>query len=524
MTVALKQTTVANQFGASSAIDPSRIKIGPDVLELVSTAMYIDPRTLFREYIQNAADAIDTARANNMLAPDEGTVHIEIDRAGRNVRIWDDGTGLDPERFAETMTALGGSTKRGTAARGFRGVGRLAGLGYTRELTFRSRVSGGQVSVLTWDCRRLRALLRNASESDNLPSLIAACTTAGTEEATGEQPDRFFEVEMRGVARLRNDVLLNSDIVRAYIAEVCPVPFSDAFSHRDRISTHLQAHVATADLRVLLDDDPEPITRPHRDYIELPDGRALALEDVETIELYDRDGRIGAVGWIAHHNYDGAVPSPMQVRGMRLRLGNVQIGEHDLFEDLFKEARFNSWVVGELHVVDPKVIPNARRDHFEQNMAWGDLANQFLPIARALSDRCRLTSIQRNWGKRFDLALRQAEDGLDAADRNEVGRVAMLEKVRTSLDECDRIRRSPNFRPAESKGCEALLVSLRDRLKHASLSSGRLKNDDPYRLDGLPENLRPIYANLFALIERHGRDTADPAELVRMVRDSLDKD
>ena len=43
------------------------IVIGKDVLELVSSAMYVDPLTIYREYLQNAADAIDDAHAAGTL-------------------------------------------------------------------------------------------------------------------------------------------------------------------------------------------------------------------------------------------------------------------------------------------------------------------------------------------------------------------------------------------------------------------------------------------------------------------------
>ncbi len=35
--------------------------VGKDLLELLSSAMYVDPLTIYREFIQNAADAIDEA-------------------------------------------------------------------------------------------------------------------------------------------------------------------------------------------------------------------------------------------------------------------------------------------------------------------------------------------------------------------------------------------------------------------------------------------------------------------------------
>ena len=37
---------------------------------------------------------------------------------------------------------------------------------------------------------------------------------------------------------------------------------------------------------------------------------------------------------------------------------------------IFKEARFNGWTQGEIFIVTDKLIPNARRDDFEQNDAY----------------------------------------------------------------------------------------------------------------------------------------------------------
>ena len=61
------------------------IVIGKDVLELVSSAMYVDPMTVYREYIQNAADAVDAARAAGALTDLEpGRVHISVDPETRD--------------------------------------------------------------------------------------------------------------------------------------------------------------------------------------------------------------------------------------------------------------------------------------------------------------------------------------------------------------------------------------------------------------------------------------------------------
>jgi molecular chaperone HtpG len=131
------------------------IVVGKDILEVLSSAMYVDPLAIYREFVQNAADAIDEARRVGLLASAEaGTVEIEIDIAKRTALIRDNGTGVPAAEFGMRMTAFGSSAKRGTNARGFRGVGRLSGIAYCQELLFRSRSAGESVvSELRWDCR-----------------------------------------------------------------------------------------------------------------------------------------------------------------------------------------------------------------------------------------------------------------------------------------------------------------------------------------------------------------------------------
>ena len=38
----------------------TQIVVGKDILDLLSSSMYIDPMAIYREYVQNAADAIDS--------------------------------------------------------------------------------------------------------------------------------------------------------------------------------------------------------------------------------------------------------------------------------------------------------------------------------------------------------------------------------------------------------------------------------------------------------------------------------
>ena len=41
--------------------------VGKDILEILTTGMYLDPLVIYREYIQNSVDAIDEALSENIL-------------------------------------------------------------------------------------------------------------------------------------------------------------------------------------------------------------------------------------------------------------------------------------------------------------------------------------------------------------------------------------------------------------------------------------------------------------------------
>ncbi len=90
----------------------SRVVVGADVLDIMSVAMYAEPLVIFRELIQNAADAIDAAFAAGHLASDGGRVDIAFDPGTRTVSVADNGIGLANDAFEAQMLSFGASAKR----------------------------------------------------------------------------------------------------------------------------------------------------------------------------------------------------------------------------------------------------------------------------------------------------------------------------------------------------------------------------------------------------------------------------
>ena len=422
---------------SDSRLEPD-ITIGPDILELFSSAMYVDPITVYREYVQNAADAIDEARNGGILAPDEpGRVDIAIDAQARSVRIRDNGCGVPSEAFGRRLLALGGSVKRATNARGCRGVGRLAGLGYSRNVIFRSSVAGEtETSVLRWDCRRLKATLRGSDSAGSLADVIRSVTSLEQEDGTSAS-EHFFEVELEGVVRLRKDQLTCPSSVSAYLSQVAPVPFAPDFRFGNRIVETLSRDISPPTLLIRVNGASEPVYRPHRDRMDCDDARQISFESIDVAEFPGIDGGVAAVSWILHHEYDGALPTGTLVKGLRVRTGNMQVGDHTLLDDLFLETRFNGWSVGEIHVLDDRVVPNGRRDHFEQNAHYHNLLNQLLPTTRAIARRCRTSSVRRKWGREFEIHERTSEEKLGIVAQGTIGKTGrdrlVLEVEKTLL-------------------------------------------------------------------------------------------
>ena len=477
----------------------SEIVIGKDVLELVSSAMYVDPMTVYREYIQNAADAVDAARAAGTLTAEEpGRVHISVDPETRTVRLRDNGCGIPFQDFGQRLTALGASAKRGMLMRGFRGVGRLAGLGYAQELVFRSRVPGEvHVSQLRWDCRRLKAALRDASDDTGVADLIRRVTSLERVEID-DAPERFFDVEMRGIIRLRNDYLMSPLAISEYLSQVSPVPFSPAFRFGPELDEALSRHLELGELDIRINDADEPVYRPHRNSFSAAGKQRINFDSLNFLEIPGLDRDVAAVAWVLHHEYEGAVPTGTLVKGLRLRTGNIQVGDHVLLEDLFTEPRFNGWSVGEVHVIDRRIVPNGRRDHFEQNAHLQNLLNHLAPTARDIARRCRTGSVRRKWEREFEGYAQSVEETTGIITQGSASR-RKLQRLALSAEQT-------LLRMSKVAGMDLLADSASERIRRIETLRERLSeamNDDAVvssPLMRLPEAQRKRYEHFFDLV------------------------
>lgn len=381
--------------------------VGGDILRLITAGMYANPLVLFREYLQNAADAIASqGRAN-------GSVLITIDPLEAQVTITDDGTGLSPADASNRLVRIGNSTKNPAVDRGLRGIGRLSSLAFAESVHFTTRTSAAEpVTRVSWSGLPLRD---PDFERADIARIIDACATVRS-LPDDDWPDRFFQVSVERVSRHAASMVLNRDAVRAYIGEVCPVPMAPSFPLEAAIRQFLSTHTDYFVLDVHIQGDEEPIQRPFGEAIALTDTYAAPFERLETRVVPQLDGDDpAAILWLAHTPYAGSIPRRHGVCGLRARAGNIQIGSDDIFSHLFHETRFNGWCVGEVHIADSRIVPNGRRDYFEPGPHLRNLENHIGAIAHEISSRCRTASSHRNRLRNLGAALHQTKRAIELA-------------------------------------------------------------------------------------------------------------
>ena len=476
---------------------------GAGLLGLVTTGMYDDPLSMYREYLQNAADAVTGSRF-----PGKARVVIAIDVTERRISIRDNGPGLSREEALERLLPIGRSDKTLGIDRGFRGVGRLAGLAFAKTVSFTTRASENQtVTRITWHSDQLPELTSTESE---LEDAILDCVDVETLPAS-DYPEHFFEVEIGEVARHSTGLLLNRDAVRNYVGEVCPVPMSSEFPFSKKVEGLFCDVEAPLTLEVSLEGDPGPIERSYGKSIWLSANKEADFKEFQVVRIpsVDHNGE-AAVGWVAHSSYLGAIPKEQRVRGIRARMGNIQIGGEAVFDDLFTEERFNRWCVGELHVLDSRIIPNARRDYFEPGPHLRNLENQLTPVLRNISTRCRRESTARNRARKALSSLCNVEDLCALAMSGYLTAEDSAGLVKEALQEVEEVSKSIGKGNLDNSTLERL-NDVADKLNSFSVDTEIRQFSDMSQLEIL------VYQRIFGALATLAPSPGSAREIIEMV-------
>lgn len=358
--------------------------IGKNVIENLTLGMYENCLMIYREYIQNAADSIDNAinlgilkkgtDKNNINSDTKETAQIDIyiDQKKRNISIYDNALGIPKDKFFNILSSIADSEKDKTSNKGFRGIGRLAGLAYCKKLIFTSSYIGeNKKSIMVWDGELLKNILNDTQNRISASDLVDKVIDYKTEECDVNK--HFFEVTLQDISTENNE-LLDINNVYDYLSFVAPVPYVKSFIYRSKIYDFVNKHNLKLDEYIILVNG-QQLFKPYKTHL-LSKGKAYdEIKDIEFNEIRSKSNTLLGWMWFAVIKFEKNIPKENKMRSIRLRKENILIGNETTLSKFFKETRGINYFIGELFVIDKDLIPNARRDYFNINETLREFEN-----------------------------------------------------------------------------------------------------------------------------------------------------
>lgn len=365
-------------------------QIGKDVIESLTLGMYEDCRFIYREYIQNAADAIDKAVSEGLIEKSHNQIMVSIDAEKHRIAIEDNGTGISRRNVANILLNIAHSTKQRGVDKGFRGIGRLGGLGYCSTLIFETSHFGeAEKSIMTWDAELLKNIINDRDTQQEAVDVLQKVTSFKYEVEIPES--HYFKVTLEDVT---TDELLDVEYIRNYLSMVAPVDIEAKFIFRSKISKYMKENGLSLDIyNIYINGD--QIFKPYTSCIyEDNKGGKKKTDEIRDIEFLSRkdeqSDELIYWGWYTISGLRGQMKSKNLARGIRLRKENIQIGDEEICKKFFtktEDQRFSFYFFGEIHAVSKGLIPNSRRDYFGES----DTLKKFERLIK--EDFCKLKDL-----------------------------------------------------------------------------------------------------------------------------------
>ena len=339
--------------------------VGKAQLESLIIRLYSDPRTIFREYVQNACDSIyDAVKYGILPSVEEGHVVIDINPAKKCIQVQDNGTGIPQESALSTLMDIFHSGKDGIDYAGQYGIGRLAGGGYCKELIFRTTAPGETVeTMLTMDIQLLKKILADPNDDRSAEQVMQHICTATYPSANAD--DHYMIVCLKDVTN-STEVLLDEEGITEYIRDIAPIDYQVPFKQLINMSIPAEYQARFAAIRhihVSVNDN----TNLKKRYGLKIEGNGDEIKKLRFFSFTSQQFGSLAWGWYAVTPFSVQIPSSDKNVGIRLRKLNISL-DTDILNGYFKEERGNSYFYGEIFIDNDNIKPNSGR----QGLSSGD--------------------------------------------------------------------------------------------------------------------------------------------------------
>ncbi len=343
----------------------SKFDIGAEIISILTKGMYQDPRDALREYIQNAVDA--------------NSKNINVKIRQNSIVVEDDGFGMNHKILRKALR-IGVSDKKPGKDVGFMGIGIYSAYHLCDTLIIYSKAKDNLPCRLKMDFNEMKTALSEQKElrlqdklsGDELIDLQTLLEryidlTDENELSKDEFPEIGTRVELLGVEPYFYKELTNFEFVSDYLKDVVPLHFDfkkfkwgrEIENKITEICKEHNAKFELVDVKLQVNNKIENLFKPYYD----SDFHNNKSQKPVFKELKKGDNFIGVV-WGCLNSTRNKIKE-RKLRGFLIKKQGFAIGHRENVVKYFNSHTHFDRYIGEIIVVNTKLLPNASRDDFE---------------------------------------------------------------------------------------------------------------------------------------------------------------
>lgn len=339
-------------------------KAGNGLLEICMGKNYQDSMVVYREYVQNACDAIYEAnKLGYYNSIDEMSIAITIKPHTREICFMDRGVGVAKDDIGPRLVDIGASLKNGIDQIGSYGIGRLVGANWCDKIIFETSVKGENIkSILTFDSVLAHELVKDKT-ADCTDSLDAVTSCIYEIE---ESDEHYFRVTL---VNAKDSLYEDAERVKDYLSSMVPVDYSYEFD--DLIKPYLNSRFPEYKellqnlIRCNITVNGEAVEKPYSNVIYSENSvEPKKITPPSFYKIEDSTYGLLAWGWYAFNEKIEQMNN-LPYRGIRLRKHNMAIGGYDYLDAYFPRKVDAGYFIGEIHIVHNEIHPTGTREAVE---------------------------------------------------------------------------------------------------------------------------------------------------------------
>lgn len=265
---------------------------------------------------------------------------------------------------------IGYSKKDPDKTFGFRGIGIWSGIAVADTVWIITKKKGMDHNlVLQIDAKSIRKDI-DSRASKSLPVLLSEHVSTSTTPAPLDQHGTQVGLE-NIVPELRAE--FESEKVRSYMSQYLPVDLHPEFVYKKEINSELRRFVNSYRTWQIFLNDQQIFRPPSKskslDPTASPTDKSTAadLEKPKFGSIKNQKNEIIGYYWACLHSTRGIIRDVDQ-KGLVFKLRNFTVGDRFIIPPLIKGSpNLLDWAIGEVHVINTKILPDAERMKFESS-------------------------------------------------------------------------------------------------------------------------------------------------------------